>query len=277
MSESLGINRHVVEEGNTGSSTTRKKEQKPKKQEHRKCFYTFTLFNFNDQVKLELNRQLKELCKKYIYGDEICPSTKKPHLQGFIALKKPMRITELKLINNPKLIPCNGNEEQNVKYCSKDGIVTQYGFPKPLKLITHLRPWQQEIFDLCQTEPDDRTVHWYWEPVGRIGKTQFTKYMFFHHKACFLQGGKHSDIINLIYNNNMDECEIVIFNIPRADHGDICYTALESIKDGMICNTKFECGAKIFNPPHVIVFANYPPNCPDNLSLDKWNITEIKT
>lgn len=268
MPKPLGKNRQVVEEGNTGSSTTNK-------QGYRKTFYTFTLFNYNDIVKEELNRQLQSICKKYIYGDEICPSTKKEHLQGFFALKKPMRITEIKLINNPKLIPCNGNEEQNVKYCSKDGIVTKWGFPKPIKIIENLRPWQAEIEQICLSEPDDRTIHWYWETDGNIGKSAFIKYMIVTHKALLCQGGKHSDIINLVFNTDMDRSNIVLFDIPRANKGNISYSALECIKNGMVCNTKYETGVKVFNSPHIIIFANFPPENPELLSNDRWIIKEL--
>lgn len=254
-------------EGNTGPNPV----QLP-----RRKYYTFTLFNYDDEVKIELNRQLVTLCDKYQYGEEICPTTGRPHLQGFVNLKKPRRITELKrVVNQPKFIPCSGNEEHNLRYTSKDGIVTRYGFPAPIEIITVLRPWQAEVEKLCFTKPDDRTVFWYWEPVGKVGKSAFIKYMAVKHRAIVCQGGKHSDIINLIFNTDMDKSNIVLFDIPRAHRGNISYSALECIKTGMVCNTKYETGFKVFNPPHIIVFANFPPECPENLSEDKWMITEL--
>ncbi|AXH73491.1 MAG: putative viral replication protein [Circoviridae sp.] len=106
----------------------------PPPQPTRKTFYCFTVFNLTDDSEIELNRQLGTLCSKYLYGKEICPTTGRTHLQGFLHLKKAMRITELKLIGKPHLEACKGSEAQNIKYCSKDGNVVKYGFPKPIVL-----------------------------------------------------------------------------------------------------------------------------------------------
>lgn len=267
-SGTLGKNRQKKnreEEGNTG----------PLPQPTRKTFYCFTLFNFTEDIKIELNRQLGIICLKYKYGEEICPTTNKPHLQGFFHLKKAMRITEIKLVGNPHLEPCKGNEEQNIRYVSKDGIVTSFGYPKPIKIIENLRPWQAEIERLCFTEPDDRKVFWFWESVGNVGKSAFIKYMVVKHNALVCQGGKHSDIINLVFNTDMDKSNILLFDIPRAHKGNISYSALECIKTGMVCNTKYETGVKVFNSPHILIFANFPPECPENLSADKWVVREL--
>jgi len=115
-------NKACEREGNT----------KPLSQPTRKTFYCFTVFNLNDESEIEFNRQLGNLCVKYLYGKEICPTTGRIHFQGFMHLKKAMRITELKLIGKPHLEACKGTEEQNEKYCSKDGNVVKWGYPKPL-------------------------------------------------------------------------------------------------------------------------------------------------
>jgi len=265
MSKTFRQKKAKGEEGNT----------EPLPQPIRKTFYCFTLFNFNDDIKIELNRQLELICVKYKYGEEICPDTKKAHLQGFFHLKKAMRITEIKLINNPHLEGCKGSEEQNVNYVSKDGIVTSFGFPKPIKVIEILRPFQAEIEKLCLTEPDERKIYWFWESVGNTGKSAFIKYMIVKNKALLCQGGKHSDIINLVFNTDMDRSNIILFDIPRAHKGHISYSALECIKNGMVCNTKYETGVKVFNSPHIIIFANFPPDDPELLSNDRWVIKEL--
>lgn len=247
----------------------------PLTQSTRKTFYCFTLFNYNDDIKVTLNRQLESICKKFLYGEEVCPSTGKQHLQGFCHLKKAMRITEIKLINNPHLEACKGSEEQNEIYCSKDKKITKFGYPKEIKVIETLRPFQAEIETLCLQEPDDRKIFWFWESNGNIGKSAFIKYMIVKHKALLCQGGKHSDIINLVFNTDMDTCNTLFFDIPRAHKGHISYSAIECIKNGMVCNTKYETGVKVFNPPHIIVFANFPPENPDSISIDRWEIREL--
>lgn len=113
-------------------ASEREGNTEPLSQPTRKTFYCFTVFGLNEESEKELNRQLGSLCNKYLYGKEICPTTGRTHFQGFMHLKKAMRITELKLIGKPHLEACKGSEEQNEKYCSKDGCVVKWGYPKPL-------------------------------------------------------------------------------------------------------------------------------------------------
>lgn len=264
---SLGTSRQVEEEGNTVTSSS-------KKQATRKIFYAFTLPNYVTNYD-EIIRQLKEIAKKGIVGKEICPTTKTVHLQGYIALKKASRITELKILGNPHWEACKGTEEQNIKYCSKEGDYVKWGFPTPIKIIENLHDWQRKIESLFLSEPDDRKIYWYWDSNGNIGKSAFIKYMIIKHKVLFCSGGKHSDIMNLVFNQDMDECRGVFFDIPRANKGHISYASLESIKNGMVCNTKYETGVKVFNSPHVFIFANFPPENQELLSADRWDITEL--
>jgi hypothetical protein len=262
--ETLGKSRHVEKEGNT----------KLPSQPSRKTFYCFTVF-YTDDVYDEIIRQLKVISKKGIVGKETCPTTNKKHLQGFIHLNKPMRLSELKITGSPHWEACKGNEEQNTKYCSKENDFVKWGFPKPIKTIDTLFDWQRKVEEIYLQEPDDRTVHWYWNESGNIGKSAFIKYMIVKHKVLFCSGGKHQDIMNLVFNQDMDECQGVFFDIPRAHRGHISYASLESIKNGMVCNTKYETGVKIFNSPHVFVFANFPPDKESELSADRWHIVEL--
>jgi hypothetical protein len=261
----------IGEEGNTEPLPQSLK----KKQPDRKTFYTFTLFKYED-IELEFNRQLKSLTKKYLYGHEICGETGRPHLQGFFALKKAMRITEIKLIGHPHLEVCKGNEEQNVRYCTKENNnIIKYGYPKPVNIITELRPFQKKVEDIYMTEPDDRKIYWFWESTGNIGKSSLVKYMVVKHQCLFCDGGKKSDLINLVFNADMDNCKAIIWDLPRSSKGNISYATLESIKNGLVCNTKYETGVKAFNAPHIFVFANFPPEEPEKLSSDRWVIEEL--
>ena len=52
------------------------------------------------------------------------------------------------------------------------------------------------------------------------------------------------------------------------------YDAIESIKSGIIFNSKYETGQKMINPPHIIVFSNFLPDV-SKLSEDRWNIKLI--
>lgn len=61
-------------------------------------------------------------CVRYILaGAEICPKTKRPHLQVWMQFYEPRRWAQIrKMIPNTHFEACKGSEIQNDKYCSKD-------------------------------------------------------------------------------------------------------------------------------------------------------------
>ena len=100
--------------------------------------------------------------------------------------------------------------------------------------------------------------------------------MYVKHGVITIQGGKLADIINIIFNLNMDNVKAIMIDIPRNHKNHVSYSAIECILNGMITNTKFETGVKVFNPPHLVVFSNfYPEKGEDILSDDRWDIIEL--
>ena len=265
----------IVEIGGDGNSNP---PPQSKKQSVQLLKFCFTFNNYTENDIIEIENTIKPICTKYLFQEETGESGT-PHLQGAIWLKKKMRWESFglsKSIHWEKM----RNEEASIAYCGKDETRTGrqfiYGFPKPIKIITDLYPWQEECEKISLTEPNNQTINWYWESEGGVGKSEFVKYMVVKHKALPCLGGKFGDIMNMIFNANMDECRTIVFNLPRAHKGNISYSALECIKDGMIVNTKYETGYKVFNPPHLFIFANYPPDNEELISKRKWNIIEMK-
>lgn len=238
--------------------------------------YDFVLNNYTEEEIGQVCQTIKDICKKGGFGKEVGESGT-PHLQGGLWLKKKERITGL--LKKPGFARASfrkiRNEDALIKYIQKDGDFWSYGFPKPIKIISELRPWQAELERKLLEEPDDRTINWYWEETGGVGKSAFCKYMVVKHKALYCSGGKIGDIMNLVFNQNMDETTVVIFDIPRANKGNVSYASLENIKNGLVCNTKYETGVKVFNPPHIVCFANFQPSDESKLSADRWNIVDL--
>lgn len=269
--------------GNTKTKTPDEEIIDTKKEVKKFCF---TLNNYTEEeTKNLINIAVSVLNCKYVFGFEIGEECGTPHIQGFLMLDKKKTWDSMrKYLNNPRISirQCRGSEKANIKYCTKDNnFITNYPNLKPkkaLKLITNLYPWQIEIVELLKTEPDGRTIHWYWEPKGKCGKSAFTKYMYVKHNILPIRGGRLSDIMNILFNHDLENLEMIIVDIPRKNKNKISYAAVECILDGMITNTKYETGTKVFNPPHLIVFSNYPPEIDEDvLSMDRWRITEIKT
>lgn len=244
--------------------------------------YDFVINNYTDTEVCQVKETIKRICKKGGFGFEVGESGT-PHLQGYISLAKKQRKTGL--LKEPGFARASfravRNEDALISYFQKDGNTWTHGFPKPkkpIKIITDLLPWQKDAEALLTSpDEDDRTIHWWWGPTGKIGKSQFTKYMIVKHKVLLCKVGKYSDLMNLVFNQDMDETDCVIFDLPRSSHGKIDMGTLESIKDGMVCNTKFETGVKIFNSPKIMVFSNHLPLKSEDLSADRLNVRNIES
>lgn len=67
-----------------------------------------------------------------IYGMEEAPVTKTPHLQGYIEMKRSVRLSAMKKLMGDRvhLEPRRGQQDEAIEYCKKDGEFYEYGTPK---------------------------------------------------------------------------------------------------------------------------------------------------
>lgn len=153
------------------------------------------------------------------------------------------------------------------KYCTKEE--TRVG-PTDYFRERHMVPtsWQIKILDILKDEPHDRIIHWFWSRNGGFGKTTFSRHLIIKFNALLVDGGSR-DVFHAL-----SECQpkVVVFDLPR--DGRMDYAALESVKNGLFFSGKYESKQCVFDIPHVIVFANTPPDT-NRLSADRWDITEI--
>lgn len=164
-------------------------------------------------------------------------------------------------------------------YITKDNDFETYNWKieKPLKLITPDLEWEKEILEIITTEPDDRSIYWYWSRDGGVGKTSFCKYLSAKHDAIPLNG-KGSDMLNGVANYKLKKgyCpELVVVPIPKTfDTTYLNYTGIELVKDMYFYSGKYEGTTIVGNCPHVFVFANCEP-CFEKLQRDRWIVREI--
>lgn len=137
------------------------------------------------------------------------------------------------------------------------------------KLTLELRPWQQNLMDILMQDPNPRTIHWYWDPIGATGKTTFSRFLVRNHDAFYTNGGKHSDIA-CAYDNQ----SIVVFDFTRSQADRVPYSIMEALKNGMLFSGKYESFTKVFSIPHVVAFANFEPDR-EQLSKDRWNVIKL--
>lgn len=120
--------------------------------------------------------------------------------------------------------------------------------------IMEAKEWQEKVWDFCETDPDDRTIYWFYDLVGGAGKTVLTKLLTFNTDAVQAMGEYKR--IAYMY----DYQKTVIFNFPRSqDLEKVSYRAMEHLKDGAIFSSMYHPIWKRFESPHVLVFANGRP------------------
>lgn len=287
-------------------------------------------------------------CKYMVIGFETCPTTDRPHLHTVMQLKRPVAITVLQKLCNPRVMdtkfPLRATDPTHKKfapeYCKKgsqtkeewnedgkDGLhhgdhadfwetgefvpdghrsdldkardvalksdswgevvrnseiaetvsrnlnyvreVFNNKLPQPKTFQEingfdcEMREWQKECLALVTSEPDNRSIHWYYDPRGGAGKTQLTKYLVCNHNAVTLNG-KAND---MFYSYDMQP--IIICDIARSSESTdskgetkfFCpYGALEKLKDGIFYSGKYAGAMKVRNKnAHVLVFSNTEP------------------
>ena len=274
--------------------------------------YRYYLFTFNNYHKYDYQKaifdKLRDIVEWAIINYEIAPTTGTKHLQGAVCLKDPIR-----LISFVGLFPVGiwarnaWHVPKVINYCRKETTrdpehdtlimgnvpdpqkITEKGIPKPekikpeeVKTIEHLRNWQKTIETLfIDKEAGDREpIHWFYSSKGKIGKTALLRYLWKHHpnSTIYLRDASDNDIFNHLlnsYNSGMlNSKTTLLINVPREKGNKINYNMLESIKDGLLFNSKYETQQALFNPPHIVIMANAPPLM-ETLSIDRLKVYEI--
>lgn len=258
------------EDGNTNPHSSRANTRNEKK--------TWILtIKASDGSDGALKSWIKEHCSEAIWQLERGESGY-IHWQITITLHRRQRLTWLKnhfcKTAHAEIVR---NHDAAFDYTQKQDtrIEGPFYWPEPIRSIPsplankELKPWQAEVVRICSTDPDDRTIHWFWETTGNTGKSSLCKHLVLTKGAiCVL--GKKNDIYHAIDEN----LKILLVDIPRVCQEFTPYEVIESVKNGMVFSGKYESKMKIFPPPHVFVFANFPP-VESRLSEDRWHIVEI--
>lgn len=209
---------------------------------------------------------LKEICDKFIWGEEYGKSGKTPHIQGAFILKSKMRATTLSsnfFTNGVSLFKLK-NWDASLKYCCKEcnRIHSNCKLPKPLKIIENLYPYQKKIVDMVREEPNDRDIIWIFGDYN-IGKTALSKYLVFHKLAFGPLDGEKRHMLSVIAQNKNEECFILYLTADESKYQkNSFFDVIEKVKDGFFMthfgtdNTE-PC---IMNSPHILVFANERPD-----------------
>lgn len=110
----------------------RHKEQPTEQDNNPHRHFSVTFFN-TELSKTAIAQELIAQSATYvILGFEICPTTKRPHYQGYVEFKRRLRCKQLGAMFKhllPCFLPRKASQKANIAYCSKDGDVYEYGTP----------------------------------------------------------------------------------------------------------------------------------------------------
>lgn len=224
-------------------------------------------------------------CKKYCFQKEISENGF-CHFQCLIGCEsKKTKLTVLKILTElggKENIQIKPSDKHFVSYCSKQDTRVAGPWTKgfahlpqsPVECLEYseLYGWQKEIVDIVTAKPDDRAIYWYWDANGGKGKTALCRHLMVMHSAFMFRGGSN-DMCNRIIKSE-EEVRIAIMHLSRQQEKFVSYQTIEEIKDGIVVSGKYEGGQKCFNCPHVLIFANFPPD-EEKLSADRWHISRL--
>lgn len=126
-----------------------------------------------------------------------------------------------------------------------------------------LNSFQKDCITLLKKQTE-RQVLWIKDGPGGAGKTFLSKYLLANENAFYTSNGKNSDI-SYAYNSQ----PYFIMDLSRSLQEHVNYGIIESVKNGILFSSKYKSTVKIFEPPKVIILANFFPTT-NKLSLDRW-------
>lgn len=114
--------------------------------------FCFTLFNYDDWTVPLAGGDLDSI--RYLcFGEEKCPTTGRRHLQGYIVFRDAILIRDVIdtcfVDRDVRVFVAKGKSSENVAYCRKDGVFTEFG-DQPSDEFTameRLRGYVREIRD----------------------------------------------------------------------------------------------------------------------------------
>lgn len=241
----------------------------------RSCNFIGTWNNYPADWK----RIIESNCLVYVAQLEKGKNAEKEHIQFAIKFKEARHFKAVcKLFPGAHIEPAK-NWAACKNYCKKDDTAQGERIDNTNKppckdplADKKLREIQEDILDIVNSEPDDRTVHWFYDPVGGAGKTTLAKHLCLHNKDCLYLTGKASDMKYGIFQwLQKNKLKTVLIDLTRSVESFVSYQGIEEVKNGIFYNTKYESTMCLFDNPHVIILANFLPD-KSALTEDRWHI-----
>ena len=281
----------------TGVPDTDSDNDDKKKRATRAVKWVFTWNNYPSDWKKHIERVRPLVFRLVAYAEVGEKGT--PHIQGYLEFEPYQKRRPIEYLQLPKQIHwksgCKkGTLQSNVNYCSKDKSTDhiKWNVPEPEKPVMYeeeeyrinitLHPWQKDVcrildHDLVHT--DDRTIYWFWEPYGGLGKTTFQKWLNQNYRGVMPLSGAAKDMKNGVCEYHATEKrfpKIILVNLPKTfDMTYFSATGCEEVKDMWFYSGKYHGGPVDGRPPIMMIFSNEEPPNLDVVSRDRWLIVRL--
>lgn len=247
------------------------------------CVYDFTSsFDKGPSIAV-MNTWLKKNCKKWAFQKEK-GATGYIHYQGRFSLKQKQQMGKFEHPFSHISTTSKENSKNNF-YVLKDDtriegpwLDTDPYIPRQCENF-QLRPFQNFI---VKHRDDDRVINIIVDNHGGIGKTSLGRYLDTSKNEDGLPKGTYitfandyRDIMRQVF--AQPKTEIYIVDIPRAipkkklNH---LFAAIETMKDGLCWDDRYEFRKTWFEPPTIWVFTNEQPIA-SWLSKDRWKFWSV--
>lgn len=135
----------------------------------------------------------------------------------------------------------------------------------------HQREWMERIM-----AGGDRTVSVIYDKNGNHGKSWMVNHLFEQHRAYYVPPTVSSvkDMIQWV-SSGYDGQPIILIDIPRTwSWSDDLVCAIETIKDGLVYDTRYHAQFRNIRGVKVAVMCNTKPKL-GKLSVDRWDIITV--
>lgn len=143
--------------------------------------------------------------------------------------------------------------------------------------LNGLYPWQESLIENVKFY-DDRHIHIVIDFEGNIGKSAFTKYMWFNKLALPVPPMNDAQDLVQFVNSCATNEKTFIIDMPRAMKKTklyAMYSGIETLKNGLLYDKRYKGTIKYIDEPNIIVFTNSMPKL-KYLSRDRWKLWEVK-
>lgn len=240
------------------------------------CVWDFTLGvedNFED-----LKEALKANCKKWCFQEELSESGFR-HYQGRFSLKIKNRLMGVKRLFEDGMhfsITSNENRDNMFYVMKEDTRIAGPWRDEDIEIPSDyhgmvLREWQKQVIETFKVRDMDKINLLYDPQMAGLGKSVLYGYCVVNELAQIIPPlGNAKDISQFVI--SFGAKPVYLIDIPRASpHLAEMYAGVETVKSGIIYETRYKGKCMVMNRPVIWVFTNTLPNV-NWISQRKWKL-----